>query len=52
MAGIVIGVLAAVGIAIFGYSYYQRKKSGDGQAAQAANTFSKMEDDDDDDANL
>ncbi len=51
MAGIVIGVLAAVGIAIFGYSYYLRRKSGEGQAAIAANTFDRM-DDDDDDANL
>jgi hypothetical protein len=44
--------LAAVGIAIFGYTYYLRKKSGQGQLATAANTFDKMEDDDDDDANL
>jgi TRAP-type C4-dicarboxylate transport system permease large subunit len=52
VAGIVIGVLAGVGLMIFLYSYYS-KKHKNAMAAQTSKEFTTFEElDDEDDAQL
>lgn len=49
MAGIVIGVLAGVGILIYAYSYYQKKYKNEAASnAKAISAFDKLDDEEDD----
>lgn len=48
IAGIVIGVLAGVGLMIFGYSYYRKKMANEAGGNNAQfNSFEQLDDEDD-----
>lgn len=46
IAGIVLGVVGAIGLAVLGYSYYMKRNQASGTAA--ANTFEPLREHDED----